>query len=43
MEIALYKPEKTPLDQFLEQTRAILHTLAHHAQEIATSTIKPKL
>nr|CEG04989.1 unnamed protein product [Fusarium clavum] len=30
----LYKPEKTPLDQFLEQTRAILHTLAHHAQEI---------
>ncbi|CZR32860.1 uncharacterized protein FPRO_01934 [Fusarium proliferatum ET1] len=30
----LYKPEKTPLDQFLEQTKAILHTLAHHAQEI---------
>ncbi|KAF4457430.1 hypothetical protein F53441_647 [Fusarium austroafricanum] len=31
---ALYKPEKTPLGQFLEQTKAILHTLAHHAQEI---------
>ncbi|RKL22652.1 hypothetical protein BFJ70_g13129 [Fusarium oxysporum] len=31
---ALYKPEKTPLDQFLEQTKSILHTLAHHAQEI---------
>ena len=31
---ALYKPEKTPLVTFLEQTRAILHTLAHHAQEI---------
>ncbi|SCO78781.1 related to C6 transcription factor [Fusarium oxysporum] len=30
----LYKPEKTPLDQFLEQTKSILHTLAHHAQEI---------
>ncbi|KAM0417420.1 hypothetical protein ACHAPT_012569 [Fusarium lateritium] len=30
----LYKPEKTPLVTFLEQTRAILHTLAHHAQEI---------
>ncbi|KAF5657455.1 hypothetical protein FHETE_10425 [Fusarium heterosporum] len=30
----LYKPEKTPLGQFLEQTKAILHTLAHHAQEI---------
>ncbi|KAF5003856.1 hypothetical protein FDECE_9621, partial [Fusarium decemcellulare] len=30
----LYKPEKTPLGTFLEQTRAILHTLAHHAQEI---------
>lgn len=31
---ALYKPEKTPLGQFLEQTKAILRTLAHHAQEI---------
>ncbi|KAM0469901.1 hypothetical protein ACHAP7_009744 [Fusarium lateritium] len=30
----LYKPEKTPLGQFLEQTKAILRTLAHHAQEI---------
>ncbi|RGP76573.1 hypothetical protein FLONG3_5235 [Fusarium longipes] len=30
----LYKPEKTPLGQFLEQTKSILHTLAHHAQEI---------
>ncbi|KAM0493873.1 hypothetical protein ACHAP8_008896 [Fusarium lateritium] len=28
------QPEKTPLGQFLEQTKAILHTLAHHAQEI---------
>ncbi|KAF4965665.1 hypothetical protein FSARC_6560 [Fusarium sarcochroum] len=30
----LYKPEKTPLGQFLEQTKSILHTLAHHAQDI---------
>ncbi|KAM5360787.1 hypothetical protein ACJZ2D_013533 [Fusarium nematophilum] len=30
----VYKPEKTPLGVFLEQTRSILHTLAHHAQEI---------
>ncbi|KAF4978258.1 hypothetical protein FZEAL_5364 [Fusarium zealandicum] len=30
----LYKPDKTPLGAFLEQTRSILHTLAHHAQEI---------
>ncbi|OTB00947.1 hypothetical protein M426DRAFT_225408 [Hypoxylon sp. CI-4A] len=30
----VYKPNITPLDAFLEQTRTILHTLAHHAQEI---------
>ncbi|KAL6409928.1 hypothetical protein AUP68_06334 [Ilyonectria robusta] len=30
----VYKPEKTPLSVFLEQTRSILQTLAHHAQEI---------
>ncbi|KAL7945565.1 fungal-specific transcription factor domain-containing protein [Trichoderma barbatum] len=30
----VYKPTITPLATFLEQTRSILHTLAHHAQEI---------
>lgn len=30
----VYKPNRIPLDLFLEQTRSILHTLAHHAQEI---------
>ncbi|KAI5925663.1 fungal-specific transcription factor domain-containing protein [Camillea tinctor] len=30
----IYKPNVTPLETFLEQTRSILHTLAHHAQEI---------
>ncbi|KAI1204694.1 uncharacterized protein F4807DRAFT_446372 [Annulohypoxylon truncatum] len=30
----VYKPHITPLGTFLEQTRSILHTLAHHAQEI---------
>lgn len=33
-ETAVYKPNRIPLDLFLEQTRSILHTLAHHAQEI---------
>lgn len=32
--IAVYKPHIIPLGTFLEQTRSILHTLAHHAQEI---------
>jgi proline utilization trans-activator len=31
---AVYKPGVTELAVFLEQTRSILHTLAHHAQEI---------
>ncbi|EFY98027.2 Zn(II)2Cys6 transcription factor [Metarhizium robertsii ARSEF 23] len=30
----VYLPARTPLTSFLEQTRSILHTLAHHAQEI---------
>ncbi|KAI1394410.1 fungal-specific transcription factor domain-containing protein [Hypoxylon trugodes] len=30
----VYKPKITPLATFLEQTRSILHTLAHQAQEI---------
>lgn len=30
----VYKPSVTELATFLEQTRSILHTLAHHAQEI---------
>ncbi|KAI1453549.1 fungal-specific transcription factor domain-containing protein [Annulohypoxylon moriforme] len=30
----VYKPNIIPLATFLEQTRSILHTLAHHAQEI---------
>ncbi|OAA35555.1 C6 transcription factor [Metarhizium rileyi] len=30
----VYLPTRTPLTSFLEQTRSILHTLAHHAQEI---------
>ncbi|OAQ58895.1 C6 transcription factor [Pochonia chlamydosporia 170] len=30
----VYKPGVTELAVFLEQTRSILHTLAHHAQEI---------
>lgn len=32
--VAVYLPARTPLTSFLEQTRSILHTLAHHAQEI---------
>ncbi|KAL1874768.1 hypothetical protein VTK73DRAFT_187 [Phialemonium thermophilum] len=31
---SVYKPNQTPLDQFLDQTRSVLHTLAHHALEI---------
>ncbi|KAI1088767.1 hypothetical protein F5B19DRAFT_470128 [Rostrohypoxylon terebratum] len=30
----VYKPHIIPLGTFLEQTRSILHTLAHHAQEL---------
>ena len=32
--VAVYVPAQTSLVSFLEQTRSILHTLAHHAQEI---------
>lgn len=32
--IAVYKPGVTQLAMFLEQTRSILRTLAHHAQQI---------
>ncbi|KAF9873723.1 hypothetical protein CkaCkLH20_08833 [Colletotrichum karsti] len=34
----VYKSEKTPLGEFLEETRSILHTLAGHAQEIERIT-----
>lgn len=32
--VAIYKSERTNLDQFLEATSSVLHTLAGHAQEI---------
>ncbi|OHW99443.1 zn 2cys6 transcription factor [Colletotrichum incanum] len=35
---SIYKSEKTPLGEFLEATRSILHTLAGHAQEIERIT-----